>query len=69
MVRVNYTSRLLADKNFVGWLIDNDKPSFFHLTHIKASSLHHRKTHNIMLEDDIESALKEFDILDSICLN
>jgi hypothetical protein len=56
---VEFSERLLADKHFVKWLIEHNKLMIFRLTHIKASSKHHRGCHNVMLESDIQDILSE----------
>jgi len=58
MVRVKYNARIIVDKEFVEWLIDYDKSSFFKLTHIKASSLDHKREHNIILKTHSDQILK-----------
>lgn len=65
MTRVKYPARILADDKFVTWLIKKDKLKFLRLTHIKASSLEHKKQHNIMLEKDVEKVLSTKNINES----
>lgn len=57
LTKVKYTARILADAEFVEWLIAHDKTYFFKLTHIKASSIECKKEHNIMLEEDVQKIL------------
>src|SRR3989338_2522014 len=61
MVRVVYPARILTDKSFCEWLISHkDKEiQFLKLTHIKASSEHHRKCHNILPQDDANEIIKK----------
>ena len=57
MVKVKYGARILADGDFVKWLIKNDKTYFFKLTHIKSSSIEYKKEHNLILEDDAQEII------------
>lgn len=57
MPRVKYPARIIADAGFIEWLIDNDKLRFLHLTHIKASSIDAKKSHNLILEKDVNIIL------------
>lgn len=59
MVKVKYASRILVDDGFIRWLIKKDKTAFFHLTHIKSSSVDAKKEHNVILEEDSKKILAE----------
>lgn len=58
MARVRYPGRILADKEFIQWLIENNKLAFLRLTHIKASSIDHRGEHNIILKNQADEILE-----------
>ncbi len=52
MVNVKYSARIMADADFINWLIEKDKTQFFHLTHIKASSIFAKGENNICCDHD-----------------
>jgi hypothetical protein len=54
---VEYSYRILVDKDFVLWLIDKHKIMFVKLTHIKSSSSQCRGEHNVMLETSLQEIL------------
>lgn len=58
MVKVKYPARILIDKDFILWLIDNDRRCFYKLTHIKNSSMDYKKRHNLILEEHIKEITK-----------
>jgi len=57
MVDVTYSARILCDSHFFEWLKDHpDRRSILlQLMYIKASSLHHRREHNVMLDFDFKT--------------
>lgn len=54
MVDVEYSHRLVCDGEFLLWLSTHPKKTMIAscLMNIKASSKHHRKDHNIILESE-----------------
>ena len=67
MVKIKYESRLLTDMDFLNSDFC-DKKTLLYLKYIKASSEDHPKQHNVMLDEDYESAkgnLTEEDLLAS----
>lgn len=66
MVTVNYPQRILADEGFVEWLIKRSDREFYFmkLTHIKCSSLHYKKEHNLVLQEEFEKIVKSGTIKD-----
>jgi hypothetical protein len=58
VVKVKYPARIIADRGFIEWLITHDKMYFLKLTHIKLSSIDHKREHNVILESDAEEILK-----------
>ena len=65
MVKVRYPARIIADESFIHWLIERDKLSFLKLTHIKSSSSEHKRVHNIMIEEDIQTMVETKKIKES----
>lgn len=66
MTHVTYDKRILIDRYFVEWLkqlkqTDSKKWNDFtkQLLYIKASSIDHRKCHNVMLKEDFELLKKD----------
>jgi len=57
MVSVAYTHRIICDCSFIQWLLkQEDKHSLFSkLMHIKSSSEHWRKYHNLLLLSEFKS--------------
>lgn len=57
MVSVAYTHRLICDCSFINWLLkQSDKNSTFtYLMHIKSSSEHWKKCHNLLLKSELKS--------------
>lgn len=64
MVSVAYSHRLLCDVEFIIWLLkQTDRNSLFsNLMHIKSSSEHWRKCHNLILRSNIESHTEDFSL-------
>ena len=54
MVSVIYTHRIVCDCSFIRWLLNQDdkKDLFLKLIHIKSSSEHWKKTHNLLLSSE-----------------
>ena len=61
MVVVIFPARILVDRDFCEWLIKRkDKEAqFIKLTHIKSSSEHHKKCHNILPQEDADEIIKQ----------
>lgn len=66
MVRVEYSKRVLCDADFLDWLSEqSDREQLLsHLMHIKSSSEHYRKEHNVILESE-EKKCKQISKIDS----
>ena len=57
MVSVAYTHRIVCDCSFIKWLLEQESKNtiFSRLMHIKSSSEHWKKYHNLLLSSEFNS--------------